>query len=88
MTGGAEPVAPEEALTGVLVHRLLATSLDPTVVSDPGVLQTRVRGLLTRDELATLVDPDACVRSAIDVWARLRSRPDVAELLAMRGPSS
>ena len=34
VTGGAAPVAPEEALTGVLVHRLLATSLDPTVVSD------------------------------------------------------
>jgi ATP-dependent helicase/nuclease subunit A len=83
VTGGAAPVAPEEALTGVLVHRLFARSFDPTVVSDRGVLQTRVRGLLTRDELATLVDADACVRSAIDVWARLRSRPVVAEMLAI-----
>jgi len=76
-------VAPEEALTGVLIHRLFASSLNPVGAGDGEALLTRIRGLLTRDELATLVDPDACVRSAVDVWARLRSRPDVAELLAM-----
>jgi ATP-dependent exoDNAse (exonuclease V) beta subunit len=76
-------VAPEEALTGVLIHRLFASSLNPARAGDAEAVLPRIRGLLTRDELATLVDPDACVRSAVDVWARLRSRPDVAELLAM-----
>ena len=67
----------------MLIHRLFASSLNPAGAGDGEALLTRIRGLLTRDELATLVDPDACVRSAVDVWARLRSRPDVAELLAM-----
>jgi ATP-dependent helicase/nuclease subunit A len=78
VTSGGDAVAPEEALTGVLIHRLFASSFQP----DDGDA-TRVRRLLTADELAALVDPDACVQSALDIWSRLRSRPDVAGLLAL-----
>jgi ATP-dependent helicase/nuclease subunit A len=79
VTASSGVAAAEEALTGTLVHRLFASGVD----SDGDALEARARRLLAPEERAAVADPDRCIRRASDVWSRLRSRPDVAELLVM-----
>jgi hypothetical protein len=79
VTNATGCAAVEEALTGVLVHRLFARAVE----GDGAALLSRAGRLLTVEERASVAEPETCVRAAVDIWVRLRSRPDVAELLAM-----
>jgi hypothetical protein len=66
---------------GTLVHRLFQSSVGDDDRDDPEVLAV-ARGLLTANERASVGDVDAVVAAAVGAWRSLRSRKDVAALLA------
>ena len=74
-------------ITGALVHRLFNHYHSGSAASGGGeeaeeAQLTRARELLTADERAWTVDPDALVRAAVNGWRRLAARPDVERALA------
>ena len=72
--------AQRERLTGTLVHRLFERQVNPTAGLPD--LEERISDLIRPDEAIDLVDREALAREAGGLFLRLRSRPDVAEVLA------
>jgi ATP-dependent helicase/nuclease subunit A len=70
-----------DSVVGTLVHRLFQF-VDTPAADD----LARASELLRPEERATLVDVDATVQTAVDIWRRMRLRDDVAMLLASGRP--
>ena len=79
--GPSDAAATRDPIVGTLVHRLFQFLDGPTgPIGEPNL--AHARELLKPDERAAIVDVDATVQAAIDVWRRMRLSEDVALLLA------
>jgi ATP-dependent helicase/nuclease subunit A len=74
----ADARADDQALIGLLVHRLFEAASRWGADFDAG---SAVRTLMTPDERAEAADPDRATNAAIELWDRLRSSDYVASLL-------
>jgi ATP-dependent exoDNAse (exonuclease V) beta subunit len=73
--------APGDSLVGTLVHRLFQFMDEPPAAANDERALERARELLGHEERATLVDADATLLTAVEVWRRMRERPEVTTLL-------
>ena len=79
-TGGAGEdgaVPASDAIQGSLVHRLFAS---PPPADPEAALPHAIR-LIRDDERLAIGDVDGAARQALDIWARLRRRPEIAAIL-------
>jgi ATP-dependent helicase/nuclease subunit A len=81
-TEGPQFGAPGDSLVGTLVHRLFQFMDEPPAAANDDYALERARELLGHEERATLVDADATLLTAVEVWRRMRERPEVTTLLA------
>jgi ATP-dependent helicase/nuclease subunit A len=74
---------PGDAIVGRLVHRLVQLEGGDSTsgVEDDGRLAARAGSLLSLEERASIDDPEAAVRAAVDTFRALRAQPRIAELL-------
>jgi ATP-dependent exoDNAse (exonuclease V) beta subunit len=75
----SEAVTARDPIVGTLVHRLFQF-LDGSRSSEDELEEARA--LLAPAERALIVDVDAIVQAAVDLWQKMRLRQDVAALFA------
>ena len=85
LSGSAEATTPRgeahDVIAGILVHRLFQSDRVAARL-DERELVAHARDLLRPEERAGILDVDNTTAAAVAAWRAIRSRPDVAELLA------